>query len=177
MFAKTNILKAVNAALAVLETAIEDNGVLIAANTILIGNNETAIGVNADAITALESVVAGMEFVDRGGVVTADFDKVALGLTGTYQDLDLSSIVGSGRRLVLLRISGHSSVAGKYLYIKDKGFTGEENTSDIYTQKDGTYFRVDSWVTTDENGKVLIRGTVEASWSWLDITVAGWFVL
>lgn len=114
-------------------------------------------------------------YIDRGNLAAEDFTEASLTEDGSWYDLDLSSIVGAGIRLVLLKIIIQNTAAEKPCYFRTKGYTGGANVSNFYSQAANAISASDRWVLTDSSG--FIQYYFDAStWTSINITVRGWCV-
>lgn len=117
---------------------------------------------------------AGIQWFDRGDVSDSDYETEDFTDDDDYHDLDLSSIVGAGKRLVLLRVGLNENAGGKECRFRTKGFSGHYNLSSRYTQVADKTVDGDVWVQTDSNGVIQYLFTT-ATWSVIYLIVRGWF--
>jgi hypothetical protein len=112
-------------------------------------------------------------FVHRGDVASVDYSKTDLTTDGSWNDLDMSSIVPSDAKCVLLRVSLKDDATGKYIIFRADGNEGG-NQGGIRTQVAN--------VTIQQNVLTpIIDGIVEYSCSnttftAISIVVVGWWV-
>lgn len=113
-------------------------------------------------------------FVDRGDPSGYDFDKDDLTLDGAWHDLDLSAIVPSTARAVL--IAGHVEGVGAdwAIQFKKYGQSNDINHGGMETLRAGVERHRSAIVATDNNRKIQYKADNE-SWDALDLTVRGWW--
>jgi len=121
-------------------------------------------------------VKGGVDFVDRGSLDTVDYQTGDLTKDGNWHDLDVSSIVGTARRLVQVHCVCYATDAPKYVAFRTKGYTGLANRFIDYTQYDGRSIGLETFIYTDENGIIQYRFE-SATWTVINITIRGWFKL
>lgn len=124
---------------------------------------------------AVTPVNAGVKWTDRGDVADSDYENGDLTKDAQYHDMDLSSIVGAGKRLVLLRVGMAEDAGGKKCRFRTKGFSHNYNLSTRYTQVANKTVDGDVWVETDANGVIEYLFDA-ATWTIIYIIVRGWFV-
>jgi len=86
----------------------------------------------------------------------------------------LSGIIGSGAKLVHLRIKICDENSSVKLQFRTNGNTNEKNVGMVTTQVTGVYVTNDVFVWTDSNGVIEYNGDSILSVAAL-IVVAGWF--
>lgn len=116
----------------------------------------------------------GVMWVDRGETTAPDFVIGDLTFDGVFRDMDISSIVGTGQKLVLIRGYVRATVAGKSIKFRTNGTTYADNVAESLTQEANTYQALGWWVMTDENGIVEFSGA-PTNFNVVNITVRGWF--
>ena len=86
-------------------------------------------------IQSILEMVPAVNFVDRGNTAAVDFDAGDLTDDGTFNELDLSSIVPAGATWVLLRCQINHSVVNFGLFFRKGGATtGAGECAGIRTQ-------------------------------------------
>jgi len=117
--------------------------------------------------------VAGAVWTDRGDPAASDWDETGLTADSAWHDLDLSSIVGAGARLVLLRVvllTGAGENAN--MYFRENGNSNEINVSAVLEESDNQ--ARDVWVQTDASGVIEYKLTKTGTPA-IDVTVGGWW--
>jgi len=112
---------------------------------------------------------------DIGDSAAADFDEGDLTTDATWNDLDLSGIVGTGVKLVHLYIVIADDAAASIFAVKQKGNTNNWNAAYVRTQVANVYVDADVFVLTDEDGVIEYYGSNLAFTS-IDIVVRGWYL-
>lgn len=113
------------------------------------------------------------KYVDRGDPENYDFVKEDLITDQTWHDLDLSSIVPAGIRLVHLRIRlATPSLAG--FQFRRKGNTNAVNAAVVKTQVANVYYYKDVIIPCGLDRIVQYLAN-NVPWTTLDIAVRGWF--
>lgn len=112
---------------------------------------------------------------DRGDPAAADF-TLATPLTtdGAYHDLDLSSIVPAGAKMVCLRVLVEDNAAGSYVRFRKNGNTNDLNYGEIYTQVSGVLNSADIIVACDVNRVIEYKAT-STTFTGISITVKAWW--
>lgn len=95
---------------------------------------------------------------------------------GANHDWDISSIVGTGKRFVHLRVDIQDDAAGSTLDIRMKGQTNSHDALTTRTQVPGVTIQNDGWVMTDDSGVVEYIAT-NTTWSSIELLVRGWFAM
>jgi len=116
-------------------------------------------------------------YVDRGDPANYDFTKDDLVADGAIHELDLSTIVpeeGAGQ-LVHLRIVVRATSANKWLILTEKGKQYSRNAAPFTTQGPNVSYNACGWVKLDENRKIQYLLDDSANWTYVYITVRGWF--
>lgn len=138
-----------------------------------------------DAIASLSKAGAAMlelisqsmsptVFIDRGDPPLPDYGVADFTKDGLWHDLDLSSIVPLGATSVLLRVFAMTPVAGRTMTFRKKGNTSEENVSMIATQAAGVPMTAAIPIIVNPS-RVCQYNATAATWTWLTITVMGWW--
>lgn len=119
---------------------------------------------------------AGIQFVDRGSLDVDDFVKEDLTEDGNWHDMDLSGIVGAGRRLVQIYAQCNTDGSPYYAGFRTKGHTGTQNRYLEYNVVGAKTMCFDTWIYTDANGFVQYRFQ-PTTWTIINIAIRGWFKL
>lgn len=114
------------------------------------------------------------KFYDRGDPASVDFDVGDITTDGSWYDLDLSSIVPAGTKLVLLHVAVNDNVSNSYIMFKKKGNTNSENRGMVRTQVADRTISTDIMVACDDNRVVEYLGSNDTFVA-IEITVKGWF--
>lgn len=130
--ARTSLGLAIGTDVQAWDTQLDDIATLAVSNSNFIVGDGTNWVVESGA-TARASLGAAAGFVDRGDVATVDFNETSLSVTGTWTDLDLSSIVDSGATAVLLRVLGVDGSVDTTLSIRENGNSNAVNIGRIDT--------------------------------------------
>lgn len=115
-------------------------------------------------------------FVDRGTLSAFDWVLANFTRGGVWTELDISSIVGTGLRLVLLRAMVRTTSAGIAFEFRPKSPDYGHNKFTGWTQVANVYYGLDIWVLTDSAGK-LVYNFVGDTWDTINLLVRGWFVI
>ncbi|MBA7524151.1 hypothetical protein ES705_16288 [subsurface metagenome] len=117
---------------------------------------------------------AGVQWIDRGDIDAVDYNVTSLTANDNWQDLDISGIVGTGRKLVVIESNLKDNAGGKVMLVRTKGNVNEINISPCGTIKADKTCSRNLLLSTDENGVVQYK--IESGiWSITDLTVRGWF--
>lgn len=118
---------------------------------------------------------AGDKFVDRGNVTPVDFSAGSLTADGSWHELDLSSIIPVGTKLVMLRTSMIAIATIGVLKVKKNGLANDINV-DISSMETDGFPKFDTlYVVPDADGKIEYWYT-NAAYAIRTITVGGWFI-
>ncbi len=115
-------------------------------------------------------------WVDRGDVANADFVFGDLTKDDAWHDMDLSGIIGTGNKLVLIAGYVQANDAGRRLLIQTKSTDSSFNLAGCYTQEASIYRYVSYWVNPDTDSIVRYMAT-SGGWVVMSLTVRGWFIL
>ena len=128
-----------------------------------------------DAEGRLEvSVVAGLEYVDRGDPSVYDFDQSSLQMDNTWYALSLSGIVtDSDAVLVHLLLQIADETPGTALHLQEYGNTNDVNIAGVVAQAVDTWNMADCLVTIGPPRDIFYRVTAVATA--VRITVRGWW--
>lgn len=120
----------------------------------------------------------GGEFVDRGDPSGVDFAVGDLTADDTFRDLDLSSIVPSRAKAVILKTQMANTAAGQVLSFKTKGNSNSVNTFSCRTQVASVIIDNDGIValnTITDDRTILYKAT-NSTWGTINITIKGWLI-
>lgn len=115
----------------------------------------------------------GLEYTDRGDVGAWDYRVGDFDVDYNWHDMDLSSIVGVGARLVLIRITLKDAPAEQQLKFRTKGYTGDFNNVWATTIYGDNEFDHNFWILTDASG-VIQYSTWGVTYTKIDFVVRGW---
>lgn len=113
-------------------------------------------------------------FIDRGKVSSADFSLSVLITDGLEHDLDLSDIIDSGAKSVLLQVYVLDNNANKNFYIYKKGYGSGVNISRTKTLVANIATTQDVIVSIGKDRKLTYFTSVE-SFTTIEITIKGWW--
>ena len=128
-----------------------------------------------DAEGRLEvSVVAGLEYVDRGDPATHDFIQTDLQMDNTWYALSLSGIVtDSDAVLVHLLVGLQDDTPGTALYIREFGNANSVNIAALVAQVANIFVWTDCLVTIDATRDISYKVSAVATAA--RISVRGWW--
>ncbi len=119
---------------------------------------------------------SGWEYVDRGDPAANDFAVGDFTTDGTWNDLDLSGIIGTGVKLVHLRVSIEDGAANSGMYFRENGNSNAYNFSGGATAVANVDNHIDDcFVMCDSNGVIEYLGS-NLAFTRIDLVVRGWFV-
>lgn len=166
MFASTNLLKEINAALAVIESAI-------AANTSLIATNTNAIISNAGAISANAAAIAAKGFVNNLDINETAFATGDLTKDNAWHELDFSGKVPEGAKSIRIRITGMTTTDYGVSDFRVKGESYEHNIYRLWLQIADK--RMDNVFDIPVAADRIIEYKLNTlTWTTCDIKVLGW---
>ena len=119
---------------------------------------------------------AGHKFVNRGDFNVEDFSEADFTTDNDYHDLDLSGVIPSDTKLILVRVGIINTTINETLRFRQKGFTLAANYSMIVAQEADNMHDLDMWLTPDKDGVVEYRATAVGSWTNITFNIRGWFV-
>ena len=113
--------------------------------------------------------------MDRGDPAAADFAIGDFTKDNAWHTLDLSGIVGTGLKLVLLRFLLRATAAGAYIWLRKNGMSNTKNVAICYIPIANQFDAPSELINTDLGGCIeyKISDTLDTT---LDLTVGGWFV-
>jgi len=117
---------------------------------------------------------AGVRWYDRGNLFSADFSIGDFITDGTWRDLDISSIVGAGERLVLMSGRLADNAGNKTMTLRTKGNTFAKNVDIACTQVADRLYTHSFWVYTNVDGVIQYNIDI-ATWSEIGLTIRGYF--
>lgn len=124
---------------------------------------------------AVIPVTAGVKYVDRDPPENADFDETNLNVKQVWTDIDLSSIVPVGIKLVLLAVKIVTVEANGTINLRKKGVTyfyeGDGITNHAVNQD--TLGNIQ--ISCDSNRKIQYHLN-DVTWTAIYISIKGWFV-
>ena len=111
---------------------------------------------------------------DRGDPSDNDFAVGDLTTDGTWNDLDLSSIVPEDAIAVILKVTVTDNAASSLLQFRKNGNSNAKSDQRVRTQVADIPNHADMIVPCD-TGRVIEYMATNTTWSTINITVAGWF--
>ena len=127
-------------------------------------------GSGTSALTSFDN----LSYVDRGDPAAHDFLVGDLTLDLTWRELDLSSIIPSGVKAVVLRVAMNDTVAGTYIQLRKNGNSNATTSFKLISQGAGLQIESFPTIAVDSNGKLSYTGSAGITGVW--ITVVGWFL-
>ena len=122
-----------------------------------------------------KKVEGGMNYVDRGNLISADFVVGDFTKDGAWHDLDLSGIIDAGAVLIIAKLYITTDVANRAVRFKNADYANDGNTSMHRTQVANVPFINDLQVPPNANGIIKYKFDAVA-WSEAQFTIRGWFV-
>lgn len=117
---------------------------------------------------------AGTRWYDRGDVAAYDFTVATLTADDAWHDLDISGIVGIGRKLVIIESNLKDNAGGKTMLMRTKGNVNEINISPCGTVTADKTCSRNMILYTDTNG--ILQYKIESGvWAINDLVVRGYF--
>lgn len=113
-------------------------------------------------------------FVDRGQMPAFDYTLANFTTDGTWRDLDLSSIVPSGARAVVLRIQIGDNLINQGFSLRQNGDTGYGECN-LITQVANQYIESQDVVSCDTN-RIIEYFAANTTWTTISIYVCGWYL-
>lgn len=126
------------------------------------------------AETNIHSRFIEAKYYDRGDPAGYDYNEGDLTTDGVWRDLDLSSIVPDGARVVVLRIALADDATGSTLSFRKNGNANGYNSGSIRTQAIGVTVDGDIIVSCDSD-RVIEYATTNTTFTTIRILVKGWF--
>jgi len=116
----------------------------------------------------------GLSYVQRAEQAAYDYDQTTLTKDGAWHDLDLSAIVPTSAKLVLLRVGASYTAPGNYFRIGKQGDTNSFSVVNVATQLSNIINEQTALVPL-VNGKIRYYCSA-VSFSLLRLLVLGWFL-
>ncbi|GAI67651.1 unnamed protein product [marine sediment metagenome] len=116
----------------------------------------------------------GLQWIDRGDVAAVDYNVSSLTADDDWHDLDISSIVGATKKLVVIESNLKDNTGGKEMLVRTKGNVNEINVSPCGTVKADKTCARNLLVYTDENGVVQYK-IESGTWAIINLVIRGWF--
>jgi len=113
-------------------------------------------------------------FVDRGDPAAYDYAKEDLTIDGAWHDLDLSHLVPSGAKAVLLIGHVEGNAIDWKINFRKKGNTNEINHADMETIR-ANVTRHRSLIVQVDTDRIIQYNADNQAWANLDIAVRGWW--
>lgn len=116
-------------------------------------------------------------YVDRGDPATYDFDLGDLTADEFWHDLDLSGIVPTEAKAVLIRTLLTSEMSTDFIKFRENGNSDIYNVSSLYVQA-GWVVKAGDMIVSLDNSRIIEYCISEdfAQWQFIYITIAGWFL-
>jgi len=116
-----------------------------------------------------------VNYVDRGDPSPYDYTGASFTLDNQWHDLDISSIVPKGAKLVFFFVTVRATDAAKYFYLRKKGNVNTYNVGKLSTQVANVSFNYTMTVTPDANAVIQYKAAT-ATWLSLNVTIRGWLI-
>jgi hypothetical protein len=113
-------------------------------------------------------------FVDRGDAAAWDWQAANLTMDGTWHDLDLSAIVPTGTKAVIIIAWIRDNTVGNVIYFRKKGNANNYNASGITCQVANIYNFNGCIVAVDTTKK--IQYLASAGTDVIRLLISGWFL-
>jgi len=113
-------------------------------------------------------------YVDRGDPSTDDFTISDLTTDGTWRTLNFSSIVPSGTKAIVLRVSVKDDATPKQIAFRKKGNTNTKNTQAISVTTTNQEIHACLIVPCDSQRRIEYNAT-SATWDQINIVATGYF--
>lgn len=118
---------------------------------------------------------AGIAYVDRGDIDDYDYTLANFTRDADWHDLDLSSIVPEGVRMIRVVAQIKRDNPGAYFRIREKGFVNTINVYDLCPQEPATDNLNVFDIRCDTNRVIQYYATT-AGWVGIWLTVIGWWL-
>ena len=115
-----------------------------------------------------------VNYVDRGDPSGYDFASGSFTKDGEWHDLDLSSIVPAGERLVYIRVNFYDNLVNSYAWFKPKANSNTINSSARRIQAANLAQDMMFFIVCDANGIIQYNFT-NTTYNFINFTVLGWF--
>lgn len=116
----------------------------------------------------------GMQYVDRGSVISWDYLTASFTQNNAWHNLDLSSKIPIGSKLVLLHILFRGTVIGNYFYFQNPDYPTGVNISAVQVQTVNVYEEGDRWIAP--NALRLIAYISKAPTNTMSVCIRGWLL-
>lgn len=113
-------------------------------------------------------------FVNRGDPASFDFTVANFTTDNTWRELNLSAIIPTTARAVLLELNPATSASGKEFIFRSYGNTNTINHTGVVTKITPGIQHKTCIVAVDANRKIEYKAVV-ATWNTLDLVVRGWW--
>lgn len=123
----------------------------------------------------LGSVELGDTFTARGDTDAADIDQSTMIMNMEFHDWDISDIVPEGATVVLVACMFMDSAAGKFCFLKTKGYSGDYNISQIYNPVANKSVGADFVIPIDPTTRILEYVVGGSPVQLCFLTVKGWW--
>lgn len=138
--------------------------------------NMSSLPSTAGAIPAANAPSLSGKFSFTRDPATSDFEIGSFTTDGTWRDLDLSSIIGTGRRLVVISMGIQDGVVGNVFQLRTKGNSNALNVSILAIQVANQINYQDAIVLSDASGVIQYYATAD-TWTNIYVRVKGWINL
>lgn len=115
----------------------------------------------------------GNKFINRGDPAAVDADQTTISVTGSWTNLDLSSVLPAGTTAVLSKVSITDANPGRYIQLRTDGNSNSINTNKLIVQVNNVQNSAIMLVPT--NGLQIIEYYVLTGIANISLTVLGWF--
>lgn len=115
------------------------------------------------------------QYIDRGVAANPDFTQATLTTDETWNELDLSSIVGAGATFAYIKLSITDATPDLFFGIRKKGVGTTHTIFAVRNQVANIAIFAYAFVPLDENLKAEYMGT-NTTFDAIAITVCGWLV-
>lgn len=115
---------------------------------------------------------AGDKYQSRGDNNTDDWTDSDLTLDGTWNDLDMSSKIPVGTKLVHITIEGTSEIPMNYIYFRKKGYSATHNSTAFQTVVGAMPHVNNIWIEVDKDGICQYLAS-ESDWTSIKLSVCG----
>ena len=114
-----------------------------------LANIRQDLGVQSERASWIDRDAASWDFTEGDN----DFSSIG-DVAATWYDLDISSIVGTGVKRVLVNILIKDGVEGSNFRLRTKGHSNNFNRLSAYTQTANIFMEFGGWILTDSSGKL-----------------------
>ena len=171
----------------VQETLVSATNIKTVNSTTLLGSGDLAVQptlvseTNIKTINGSSVLASGgltlltTSFVDRGDPSVDDFNLLSFTTDKTWRDLDLSSIVPTGAKVVLLKALILDDAAGSYIFFRKNGNSNGIAAGGVYTQVANITTMTDINCACDTN-RVIEYMALDTTFTAIYVSVKGWWV-